>query len=305
MNVKPNLLSLASGMLVGLVLILYMVTFTVGENEYALKFTFGKPSSPIEEPGLKFKWPWPVEKVVKLDRSIHIFDGTFDQTYTADQLNVIVLGYVCWRITDPMNYWMSEAKGVRSQAEVLLKDLVHSMKNGVFGKHPLTHLISTDPEEIKFEEIEDEIRTAVNAQAQKYGMEVIQFGIKRLALPESTLRTVFEHMRAKREGIARTIVNDGKKEAEVIRAKAEEEAGNILAEAQRVAQVTRAEGDAESAKSYEKLRRNPALAKFLNECQSLVTITEGSQATFIMTTDMPAISILEKGLPELDAKEPE
>ncbi|MGH8694757.1 MAG: hypothetical protein ACREVM_11080, partial [Burkholderiales bacterium] len=65
--------------------------------------TFGRPTRPIVEPNLYFKWPWPVQKVYKFDQRIQTFEDedkfTEDLTFDGNNLNTMV--YVGWRITDP------------------------------------------------------------------------------------------------------------------------------------------------------------------------------------------------------------
>jgi Membrane protease subunits, stomatin/prohibitin homologs len=42
--------------------------FTVDESEQAVITTFGKVEEGITEPGLHFKWPWPIQSVKKLSK---------------------------------------------------------------------------------------------------------------------------------------------------------------------------------------------------------------------------------------------
>ena len=42
--------------------------------------TFGKATRPIVEPGLYTKWPWPVQKVTKLDKRMQTLEGKFEET---------------------------------------------------------------------------------------------------------------------------------------------------------------------------------------------------------------------------------
>ena len=46
--------------------------FQVQETEFAVVTFFGDPRRIIEEPGLRFKWPWPVESVIPIDRRVAI-----------------------------------------------------------------------------------------------------------------------------------------------------------------------------------------------------------------------------------------
>lgn len=296
---KSNFFSILSGVLVASGLLLYMVTFTVRENEFAVVSTFRKPAPTIDQPGLYWKLPWPIQDVAKFDRSIQIFDGTFEETYTKDAKNVILMAYVCWRINDPLVF-RSKTGGDAAQAERVLKDLVQSTKNGVLGQHPLKHLISADPKDIQMERIEQEILEPVQKEAISSGIEVLQIGIKRLALPESTTATVFEKMRVERLAIAGNYRLEGETEANRIRSEAKTDADGIINKARAEAMATRAEGDAKAAPHYMALQEEPVLAKFLQDLQSLKTITAEGDVTFVLTTDMPPFSLLEEGPPVQD-----
>ncbi|MBI2193885.1 MAG: protease modulator HflC [Armatimonadetes bacterium] len=297
MQPKGNLFSILSGVIVAAGLLLYLLTFTVRENEFAVVSTFRKPAPAIDRPGLYWKLPWPIQDVARFDRSIQILDGTFEETYTTDGKNIILMAYVAWRIQDPLLF-RAKTGGEAAQAEALLKNLVQSYKNGVLGQHPLKHLVSTEPKDIQFEAMEREILEPVQREAIGSGIEVLQIGIKRLALPESTTATVFEKMRAERLAVAESYRLEGETQANRIRAEARRQAEDILNEAKASAMALRAKADAEAAPHYRALQEEPALAQFLQELQSLKTITAEGDVTFVLTTDMPPFSLLEQGPPK-------
>lgn len=298
---KINIWSLLSGIVVAVGLLLYMTTFTVRQNETALVYTFNKPSEPIQEPGLNFKAPWPVQKVVKFSRSINIFSGTFEESYTGDGKNIILEAFVCWRIDDPRLY-MKMTSGDRRRAESLLKDVVRNHKGGVLGKHPLTHLISTNPEDIQFTRIQDEILKPVAEEAKAFGIDVQEIGIKRLALPEKTVEVVFERMRKERQKLADRFEAEGERLASIIRSEAQKEATNELTLAEAKAKGIRGQADAEAASYYKILSQNPELADFLRKMESFKKMMKDKDTTLILTTDMGPFELL-NGAPEAPAIE--
>ena len=70
---KRSLPSIIAGASIIVILVLYMITYQVRFNEVAVVRTFGEITPPdpqthqsddvITEPGLKWKWPWPIQRV--------------------------------------------------------------------------------------------------------------------------------------------------------------------------------------------------------------------------------------------------
>ena len=73
-----------SGAVLASMLVLYMVTFQVRFSEVAVVRTFGqiKEGGIIKEPGLYWKWPWPVQKVERYDNRVQTSSTTGEETPT-------------------------------------------------------------------------------------------------------------------------------------------------------------------------------------------------------------------------------
>ena len=68
-----NLGTVLAAAFLAVVLLLYMCTFQVRFTEVAIKKTFGRLTrEAITEPGLKFKWPYPIQTVVVYDKRIRV-----------------------------------------------------------------------------------------------------------------------------------------------------------------------------------------------------------------------------------------
>ena len=94
---KRNLLNLIVGVVIIAIFLLLLFTFQVRQSEVALVLTFGKPGpAPITEPGLYFKWPWPIQRVYRFDSRVQNFENKLRQTLTADNNNLIITVYVGW-----------------------------------------------------------------------------------------------------------------------------------------------------------------------------------------------------------------
>ncbi len=274
---------------VGAVILLGMMcSFQVRQNENVVLTRFGRPTRVLEEPGLYARWPWPVEQVTRFDARIDFFEARLAEALTQDKRNVIVPVFVAWQISDPLTFL--ESLGSAENARAKLDSLVTSAKNTALGTYDYHQLVSTEREEVKLDEIEQNILSMVQDQAEKsFGVAVRQVGIKRLALPEANTAFVLERMRAERQQFAAKFRADGRKEADEIRAETDAERTVLLAEARKFVEETRGNAEAEAARIYaEAHAEDPDLYRFLREQETLrqvvdektTLILDGSKAPF-------------------------
>ena len=59
---------------------LYLISFQVRETESCLVTTFGKATRPLVEPGVHFKWPFPIQHVHKFDSRMRVFAPQVEET---------------------------------------------------------------------------------------------------------------------------------------------------------------------------------------------------------------------------------
>src|SRR6185295_709450 len=144
---KRNYLNLTIGLILLLVFVALLFCFQVRQTDVALITTFGKPTRTITEPGLYFKFPWPIQQKQTFDKRIQSFEEKFEETLTKDSYNVIITIYVGWSISNPAVF-RERFNGSVTRAESELTTLVRSAKNAVVGQHPFAHFISTDEKEL-------------------------------------------------------------------------------------------------------------------------------------------------------------
>ncbi|MEI6082969.1 MAG: protease modulator HflC [Verrucomicrobiota bacterium] len=295
---KRNGLLLTVGLLVAALFVLLQVLFTVREGEAVVVTTFGKPERAISAAGLYTRWPWPVQRVYRFDNRIHTLDGAFEETLTRDGKNLLAAVYAGWRIQSPIKFL--ERIGTVEQAERNLDGLLRSQKNAVLGQFPFSSLINTDPQAVKFTEIEQQMLTAVQPEAlSRYGIEVQFVGIRKIGLPESITEKVFARMRAERDEIAERYRSEGEGEAIKIRAEADSQRSQLLASAEAASKRIRAEGDAKAAESYQVFEKNPELAMFLRKLEVL-ELTLKKKSTVVLSTETEPFDLLQgdKALPK-------
>jgi membrane protease subunit HflC len=293
---KRNLLTFLTGAVLLLIFGMLLFTFQVRQTEVAVVTTFGNPTRPITQPGLYFKLPWPVQKVYKFDERIHNFESKFEQLYTADGYNLLILVYVGWNISEPQVFF-PRFGGSEKRAEESLEGLVRNAYSGVVGKHPFAHFISTDEQELQFAQIEEEMlkRVQQDARGNNYGIDVKFLGIKKLGLPESVTKLVFERMQSERQVLVSKIKYEGELEAQGIRSAAISTSAKLLADAEAEATRIRGQGDAEAQKYFQVFEQEPVLANFLLSLSGLEAFLK-DRTTLILDQDTPPLQLL-KGLP--------
>jgi membrane protease subunit HflC len=297
---KRNSLIFTIGVLLVLVFGALLFSFQVRQNEIALVTTFGKPTRSLNtdtdhpEPGLFFKWPWPIQKVQKFDKRIQNFEGKFEETLTQDRYPLLVSVYSGWTINNPALFRERFGDSM-DKARQNLDGLIRSAKNAVVGKHPFAHFISTDETQLKFTDIERDILLAIQPEAKaNYGIDVRFLGIERLGLPESITQKVFDRMKEERQRYVQKLQADGEAKARDIRSAADRERTETLAKAEAKVTEIRGQADAEAAKALAVFKDNPELAVFLLKINALEESLK-DRSTLILDQRTPPFDLLDAG----------
>lgn len=295
---KRNSLTFTIGVLLVLVFGALLFTFQVRQNEIALVTTFGKPTRSLNtdtdrpEPGLFFKWPWPIQKVQKFDKRIQNFEGKFEETLTQDRYPLLVSVYSGWTINNPALFRERFGDSM-DKARQNLEGLIRSAKNAVVGKHPFAHFISTDEAQLKFTDIERDILLAIQPEAKaNYGIDVRFLGIERLGLPESITQKVFDRMKEERQRYVQKLQADGEAKARDIRSAADRERTETLAKAEAKVTEIKGQADAEAAKALAVFKDNPELAVFLLKINALEESLK-ERSTLILDQRTPPFDLLD------------
>lgn len=266
---KRNILTVIVGAVLVVIFALLLFVFQVRQSETAVVTTFGKPSPhPITEPGAYFKWPWPIQKVYKYDQRVQNFEDKFSENYTGDNIILLSSVYVGWKISNAGTF-IKKFPGDPSVsipvAQRQLENMLRSAKIAVIGGHTLSDLVNADPKQLKFDEIENEIKQTVQGElsTNDWGVSLEFLGFKKIGLPESVTQTVFDRMKSERQQYISQYQSEGDAEAQKIRSAAERQAAETEAKAQADATRIRAEGEAEAAKTFPVFQQNPELANYL------------------------------------------
>jgi len=286
---KRNLISVLTAAVLLAILVLYMIAFQVRESEKAFVTRFGEIVRSKTDAGLYWKWPWPMEKVYRFDGRIRVFAGTLQETLTRDNKNLVVTVATGWSIDEPKLFY--ESLGTPENAQRQMEATVRNYKNQVIGRHDLSHFVSSNREDLEFEEIEEEIATLLAQIAEsQFGIKVHFVRLTQLGLPEQVTAHVFERMRAERNRLTEQILAQGDRRAKEIRAKADSERKQILARAEAEALRIRSEGDAAAAAYYDTFKEHPELTIFLAELEALAKMK--NRTTVVLDLKSPPFNLL-------------
>ncbi|MEM1204607.1 MAG: protease modulator HflC [Acidobacteriota bacterium] len=265
--------------------------FTIHETEVGIVTRFGKPRGELAEPGLHLKLPWPVDRVLRLDRRLLVFDNEPAEMLTRDKRNILVDSFVVWRIEDPLRF--AQTVRTRLEAEARLLDLVASGLGAAVGQEPLDRLINVDPEAVRLRQVAERTAESVRETAlPSFGIGIVDLRLNGFNLPPQNRSSVIERMRAERGRIASAFRSEGEEEALKIEAEAGKEEDRLMAEAEARAAAIRGEGEAEAlALLAEAYAKDPEFYRFLRDLEAYEKILDDN-TTLFLDSDAPLLETL-------------
>jgi membrane protease subunit HflC len=306
----------------------------VDETEHVLIERFGRIVAVYDRPadrGLHFKLPWPVDTVRRFDRRVQLFDPVGRELLTRDRKNITLDAWVCWRIAEPAASTDAAAGSVSPDgrpvvtffrtlgsaevAEARLDSRLRSILAARFGEVELSELLivpdagavadndarADGPLSGIAAEILRELRRQEREDgtlAERLGVEVVDFGIKRINFPEGNRRAVYERMKSERQKIAEQYRSAGRAEGQVIASRADLEAAAVLAQAG--ADAARIRGEAEAA-ALALLNtahaKDPEFYAVLRTLESYRRILS-PETTLVLSTSSHLFRLLTDGVPQ-------
>jgi len=262
--------------LVGLVT--YLSLFTVKEINQAIVLQFGDPKKVIAEPGLQVKIPF-IQNVVFLDRRILSLDPQPEEVIASDQKRLIVDAYARFKIVDPLKFYVSV--GNEMVARSRLATIINSRLRSVLGKHSLATLLSED--RTKQMAI---IQDGVNAEAEKFGITIIDIRIKRADLPQANSEAIYKRMQTEREREAKQFRARGAEMAVTITSTADKEVTVLLANAKKQSEIMKGEGDGQRNKIFANaFGKDPEFFSFYRAMQAYENALIGGDTSLILSPD--------------------
>ncbi|OAB61583.1 hypothetical protein AY599_19800 [Leptolyngbya valderiana BDU 20041] len=289
------------------VLLVYAMTFTVRFTEAAVVTYFGEVSKEVTEPGLRFKWFYPIEGVTKYETTNRLSQARIETYQTRDDRQLIVGAFAIWRVKPNevgTFYRRFSNSGPRAAdhyraAATLVEDTLRSSMSEL-SSYSMAELFTPNEAASRLEELEERVlaqmKSTLEGQGERsFGIEVVQAGIARTSLPQTTTEAALERMRQDRARIVTGLQQSGQSEADAIRSRAESNAAKILAFAESRARQIRARGDQEAARYLEQMSEVPGLAIYLKNLELLEEAMFG-RATLLFSTDTPGLNLLDPSL---------
>src|ERR1700736_1190061 len=306
------------------VLVLFLILsgafYTVDQTEQVILTQFGQPvGDPITNPGLHFKMPF-VQNVNSLDKRFLEWDGAPVAIPTRDKTYIHVNTFARRRIQDPKTYFV-RLHDERS-AQSRLEDILGSETRNSIAKHDLIEIVRTDkdrrplrdeslksgptgtgtigvlpPIEFGRQKIEEEIKTAAQEKLAGFGIEVLDFRIKRVNYNPDVLDRIYQRMISERLQIAQRFRSEGEGEAARIAGQRERDLNEIQSNAYRRVQEIRGEADARATEIYARAyTQNPQAAEFYAFLKTLETYHKifTKDSTLVLSTDSDIFALLKR-----------
>lgn len=275
-----------AGVVVLLIIVYNLFTFTVDETKKAAVLRFGEIVKLAEEPGLYFKIPF-VQSVKYLEDRVLNYDIQPRDILTSDQKRLIIDNYAIWRVGDP-KLFIEATRGSLLNAQSRIDDIVYSDLRNILAKHTLNEIVSA-----KRLEYLQQVTELSRDKLGKFGIVLIDVRIKRADLPTEIEKAVFSRMRSERERIAAQLRAEGEEKAKQTTSSADKDKEIILADARKEAEKVMGKGDAQALETYANAyNQDPEFYRFWRTLESYKTAL-GAGSRIVLSTDSDYLKFLE------------
>lgn len=278
-------------------------TYTVRFTEAAVLTTFGSAgeNSVQRDPGLKFKWPDPIQSVTKYDTRARFLQTPPVTQQTFDERQLVVEAFCTWHVVDPLLFFQSfsnagdRAASHYQKAEDLLRGNLRSAA-GEISRYRLSELFTPASRASKLPELEERILSSLRASRidgagiADYGIAVTSVGISRIVLPEETTGAVMQSMKQDRARLVQELESRGGAQREAIITTARSHANKIQAFADAYAAEIRRQGDLEAQQFVAQMNESPELAVFLKNIEFIRTAM-AKRITFVVSGAVPGFEL--------------
>ncbi len=259
--------------------------YTVDETQQVIITQFGKPiGEPVKEPGLHVKLPF-VQRANYFAKNLLEWDGDAGQIPTKDKTFISVDCFARWRIIDPLRFY--ESVNNERGAQKKLDDIMDSATYNFITSHHLIEVVRSTNRSLKMEKIDsaglapklkekdkielgrvkmtEGILKQASPKVRQFGIEIVDFRMKRVNYVEDVRTKVYERMIAERKQMAEKFRSEGKGESKRIEGERQKDLKKIRSEAYRTAQEVKGKADAEATKIYaEAFGKDPEFYSFVN-----------------------------------------
>lgn len=251
-----------------LISILGSCIYTVDQTEFAVLTTFGKPSSDIVSSGLKFKLPYPIQKIHKLSKETFSltlgYKGKGDKMVISESESKMITGdeniiladlEVQWKIVEPIAFLYNT-----SDPETILYNATTSSLRSVIGSSTVDDALTDGRTKII-----NDIRENLIELANHYnlGISIINVNLQDVDLPTTEVDAAFKSVTDAREERITKINEANKYRNEKINQVAGEQAAILSkAEGEKISIVEKAKGDVAKFNAiFSEYKNNPNITR--------------------------------------------
>ncbi len=263
-------------LLVVVLIVAASTLFTVDQTQQALVLRFGEARTVVKEPGLHFKTPF-IENVVYLDNRILDVESAKQEVLANDSNRLEVDSFLRYRIVDALKFYQSV--GTPRNADSQLGNVLNSAVRQVLGEATQQEIVRE-----KRAQLMVRIRGLVNAEAQKFGVAIMDVRIRRADLPRQISEKVFSRMQAERQREAAEFRAQGSEQAQRITAKADRDVVVLRATAQQEADKVRGQGEADRSRIFaDAYGKDPEFFAFYRSMQAYETGLKSHDTRIVMS----------------------
>jgi modulator of FtsH protease HflK len=237
-------------LLIILAIVAFTSWFTVDESEQAVMITLGEIEEGISEPGLHFKYPWPIQSVEVLSKETFSFQFGYEETadgevkdfpketkmITGDENIVLADMVVQWKISEPGKYLFNA-----ENPNEMLEDATSASLRSIIGNSTIDDALTSGRGEI-----EKQVQDLLSKLIADYdiGITILAVKLQDVELPNEEVRKAFTNVTDARETM-NTRTNEANKyrNQRTEEAKGEKDAIISAAEGDKAARMQESRGD--------------------------------------------------------------
>ncbi len=266
------LLALAS------IFVAFFSLFTVPQTSQALIVRLGDPVRTISAPGLHMKVPF-IDSVIYVDNRILDLESGAEEVIAADQKRLVVEAFARYRIRNPLRFY--QTVGSIDGANLRLSPLLNAALRRVLGDVTLTQVVRDDRAALMAR-----VRTQLDAEAQAFGIEVVDVRISRANLPMQNSQAVYQRMQTERQREAAEFRAQGSEKSQEIRARADRDVTVLVADATQQGEQARGDGDADRARIFaQAYGKDPEFYAFYRSMQAYEAGLQPSNTRLVLPPD--------------------
>jgi regulator of protease activity HflC (stomatin/prohibitin superfamily) len=259
---------------------------------------------PENDAGIKFRLPWPLQKVYELDGRVHVMETGFDEELGAGGETVQVAVYVGWNVSDAEKFRSQferfrSADAMMREAHVQLGEFVSDARSEVLGITKLMDFLAVDGAGPSvYDQAEKKIRAKVAVKAMALGLEIKFLGIKRVGVPGDLANGIIHGMTQYKQTQIKALNEETDRERNTILNTANTQARAIIGEAESNATRMRNAARKKVIDIYAQADNSPEKARLaitLKQIKAL-GVLRGKNMQLIINDKHPLFNFLSEGV---------